>query len=373
MHDAVADELRVFQGGDHGEHPLLLGPLQVGLEAHQVVDSAVGIVPAQLYHGKGLPARLWIPQAPGFQGPVAQGLLPPAGHDLHRHTALKDMLVLKAVDLRLLGGAQLGPEGQVLLLGHGAVDIVGGALVVPGGKEGAVHIHALKGDQGGGGVKEVEVMALREELPDGLRQRGGGQRPGGHDHMPLRRDGGDLPLLHGNEGVAANLLGNGLGKAVAIHRQGAPRLHPVPVGTGQDERAHPPQLLLQQPHRVLQLVGAQGVGAHQLPKPGGVVGGGHFFRLHLPQDHGDAPPGQLPGGLRAGQARADDDDRFHRFSFCRLYASLFFLAAVFLAAGFLAVAAFLAVVFLAAVFLAGFFSSSGGVPSAGVSAAVFFL
>ena len=38
VHDAVAEEFRVLQTGDHGEHPLLLRPGQVGLEAHDVVD-----------------------------------------------------------------------------------------------------------------------------------------------------------------------------------------------------------------------------------------------------------------------------------------------------------------------------------------------
>ena len=44
-----------------------------------------------------------------------------------------------------------------------------------------------------------------------------------------------------------------------------------------------------------------------------MVGGGHFGGLHLPQGDGNAPPGELPRGLRARQARADYDDWFHGF------------------------------------------------------------
>ena len=277
------------------------------------LSRALRVVPAQLHHGEGLLPGSGVPQPPGLQGAVAQGLLPPAGHDLHGHAALEHALVLEAVDLRLLGGAQLGPEGVVLLPGHGAVDVVRGAPVIAGGEEGGVHVHALEGDQGGGGVKEVEVMALGEEILDRLRQGVGGEGTGGHDHVPRLRQGGDLSLHYRDQGVAADFLSDGPGKAVAVHRQGAPRLHPVGVGAGQDQGAQAAQLLLQQAHRVLQLVGAQGVGAHQLRELPAVVGGGHFGGLHLPQLHGDAPLCQLPGGLAPRQARADYDDRFHGF------------------------------------------------------------
>ncbi|CAN4008652.1 DUF998 domain-containing protein, partial [Dysosmobacter welbionis] len=123
VHDAVAQKLCVVEGGDHGEHPPLLREFQVGLEAHQVVHRAVGVVSPQLHHGVGLLSRAGILQPPGLQGAVAEGIVAPAGHDLHGHTALKYHLVLKAVDRGLLGRGQLLPEGVVLLLGHGAVDI----------------------------------------------------------------------------------------------------------------------------------------------------------------------------------------------------------------------------------------------------------
>ena len=143
------------QGGDHGEHPLLLRPSEVGLEAHQVIDGAHRVVPPQLDHGEGLLPGLGVPEAPGLQGAVAQGLLPPPGHHLHRHAPFKDILILKPVDRGLLGGAEFPPEGQVLLLGQGAVDVIRRALVVPGGKPGAVHVDALEGHQGGSGIVEV--------------------------------------------------------------------------------------------------------------------------------------------------------------------------------------------------------------------------
>ena len=105
-----------MEGGDHGEHPPLLREFQVGLEAHQVVDRAVGVVPPQLHHGIGLPPRPGVLQPPGLQGAVAQRVVAPAGHDLHGHAALEHHLVLKAVDRGLLRRGQLLPEGVVLRL-----------------------------------------------------------------------------------------------------------------------------------------------------------------------------------------------------------------------------------------------------------------
>ncbi len=311
MHDPVTDVLGVLQGWDHGEHPFLLRPFQVGLEAHHVVDGPLGVVLTQLDHGEGLLPRLGVLQAHRLQGAIAQRVSPPAGHDLHRHAALKHPGVLKAVDLRLLGGGELPPKGVILLLGQGAVDVVRGAPVIPGGEPGGVHVHALKGDQRGGGVEEIQVLAVRKQVPDGRRQPLRGQGAGGNDDIPFSGDLRHLPLHHGDPGVGADFFRDLPGEGVAVHRQGPAGLHPVGVGAGHNQGLAPAQLLLQQAHRVLQLVGPQGVRAHQLPEIFGVVGGGHLFRLHLPQLHRDSPPGQLPGGLAPRQAGADDDYFVH--------------------------------------------------------------
>ena len=239
MHDAVPQEFCVPQGGDHGKHPPLLREFQVGLEAHQIVNGALGIVPAELHHSVGPPACPGIVQSPGFQGAVQQRVMAPAGHDLHRHTSLEHHAVLKAVDLRLLGGGQFLPEGVIFLLIHGAVYIIVRALIVPGAHPRVFHIHALSGHQRRRRIKEVEVAVLSQQRLQLFRQGVGGQGAGGDDDLPLR----DLRHLagdHGDVGMAADLLRHQPGKAVAVHRQCAAGLHPGGIGALQDQAVQPP-------------------------------------------------------------------------------------------------------------------------------------
>ena len=251
VHDAVAQEPGVLQGGDHGEYPLLLRPFQVGLEAHQIIDGAVGVVFAQLHHRVGIPACFGIRQALGLQGSEAQRVLAAAGHHLHRHTALKHIVILEAVDLRLLRGNQRLPEGQILLPVHGTVDVIRRALVIAAGKIGAGHIHTVKGHQRRGSVKEMEGIGIPQQYRQLVRQRVGGQGAGGDDHIALR-DLGHFLRHHRDIGVAADGLRHHSGKTVAVHRQRTAGRHRRGVGAPQDQAVQPPQLLFQQAYGVFQ-------------------------------------------------------------------------------------------------------------------------
>ena len=57
------------------------------------------------------------------------------------------------------------------------------------------------------------------------------------------------------------------------------------------------------------VVRAEGVGADELGEAVGLVRLRAADRAHLVQDHGHAAPGDLPGGLRPGEAAPDDVDR----------------------------------------------------------------
>ena len=59
---------------------------------------------------------------------------------------------------------------------------------------------------------------------------------------------------------------------------------------------------------VLRVVAAQRVRAHQLGEVAALVRRRGPHRPHLVQHHRHAAPGELPGGLAAGKAAADDMD-----------------------------------------------------------------
>ena len=100
---------------------------------------------------------------------------------------------------------------------------------------------------------------------------------------------------------------DGLRKAVAIDRERAAGRKLVAVAHRHDQRAGAPHLGVQQPDGVgLGIVGAEGIGADELGEVAGLVRRRHRRRPHLVQHDRDARLGELPGGLRAGEAAADD-------------------------------------------------------------------
>ena len=207
------------------------------------------------------------------------------------------------MDLRLLRGGEGLPEGVVLRLAHRAVDVVRRAPVVPGTEPRQVHIHALGGHQGGRGVIEVEGAVRPQQRLEPVRQSVGGQGAGGHHHLPAG-DIRDLSLRHRDVGVGSDPLRHQGGKAVAVHRQRAAGLHPRLIGAPEDQGAQAAELLLQKAHGVFQLVAAQRVGAAELREAVRDMGGGALSGLHLTEGDLEAPLGQLPGALAAGEAGA---------------------------------------------------------------------
>ena len=295
------------QTRNHAKHPALLPKFQIGLQAHQIKKGALPVFGAQLEHRPGPVAGAGIPQAHRLHRAEADGVVSPGGQHLDGHTALVHLGVpgVKAVDRRPLGVYQLLHKAVVLLLIHGAVEIVPlfPILVPPavaGGGEAPVHIQTLPGNNGGRRVEKAQT-APAQGL-DFFRQGLACQRPSGHNHRPLGNGAGLLPL-HGNQGLALNGLSGQAGKLLPVHSQGAPGRHGGLLRAVHQQRAKTAHLFLQKTGGAVDAAGLQGVGADQLREALAVVGRGKFLGLHLHQGDGNPLAGQRPGGLAPSQAR----------------------------------------------------------------------
>ncbi len=263
--------------------------------------------------------RVRVGEADRLQRAEAQGLAAALGHHLDRQAALEvGGVLLPVLELGLVGGEQRVDEGLVLVAVHRAVEVGGAlglglALVVARLEPGLGEIDGLEVDDRGDGVEEGEgglVGQGADRLGEGRR----GQRAGGDDDArPVgRRQAGDLAAVDGDERVGFEAGGDLGGEGHAVDGERAAGGDGVAVGGGDDEAAGLAHLPVQQADGVLLVVvGAEGVGADQLGEAVGLVGEGADDGAHLVQDHRHAGLGDLPGGLGAGEAAADDVDFAH--------------------------------------------------------------
>ena len=121
-----------------------------------------------------------IAQAHGLHGAEAEGVAAAAGEDFDGQAALEVVELLPLLGFGGFGGEQRVEEAVVLGAVHGAVDVVGGALVPAGGHVDAVHIDGVGIDDGGDGVVEGQVAGAGDALDLGA-QGVGGERAGGEN------------------------------------------------------------------------------------------------------------------------------------------------------------------------------------------------
>ena len=253
-----------------------------------------------------------VPQAHRLHRTEPGGIQPPGRQHLDGHTALVDRQLLrrvKCVQGRPLGAHQRLPERLVFRLVQRAVDVIPCAAllpVIPGGAEGAGHIHAVRRNDGGGSV--IKAQAPTAQPGDVLRQRLGGQRSGGDDRHPVGGDRRHLSLPHRNERMGADRLRHPGGKRIPIHRQRPAGRHRAAPGNGHGQTTQPCHLLLQQSGGALQPLRLQRIGANQLGKQRLVMRRGILLRFHLPQGHRLARLRRRIGSLAACQPRPDHRD-----------------------------------------------------------------
>ncbi len=97
MDHAETDELRLFQAGNQPEHPGLLAPLELGLEAHQAEVIAGEIILPQLYGGEWRTTRARVHQTDRLHRSEAQRVNPPMRHDLDRQASFEEPLLVEVV------------------------------------------------------------------------------------------------------------------------------------------------------------------------------------------------------------------------------------------------------------------------------------
>ncbi len=149
---------------------------------------------------------------------------------------------------------------------------------------------------------------------DRLGEGGRGEGASGNDYaVPAgRRQTRDLFATNLDQRVLSYGAGHGRREAVAVDRERAARRDLVRIGGPHDQRAEAAHLLVQQADRAgLPVIGAKRVGADELGESRRPVGCGGIVRTHLVQHDREAVIRDLPGGLGAGKAAADDMDGMH--------------------------------------------------------------
>ena len=178
MHDAISQELRGLEPGNHPEHPALFPPGEVGLEPNEVVGPAMGVLGPELDHGPRAPTGSGIVEPDGLHGAKAQRVAPGSRDLLHRLAGTEEVPLLEVSGVDPLGSEQLVDEGVVLLTRQGAVEIVAAPLrSVSRLREDDAAVYALGVNDWRGRIVEAQALgpeAPREIVEELIRTQGAG-------------------------------------------------------------------------------------------------------------------------------------------------------------------------------------------------------
>ena len=332
MQPAEPGEFGLLQARDGAKNALLFTVLQLGLEADHVPQRAERVVLTQLDHGiRPAALRMFgrgpvrIVQPDRLHRPEPQRFHAAFRHDLDRHAAVEIGGVrLPFLELALFARQDFLAEGQILVLGHRAVDVVApvtaqrqrglGPLVPARGHPGHVHVDRIAIDDRGDGIEEGQALGTGGRA-DRLGQGLGGERSGGDDGQPGGRQAVNPLARQGQAGLRRQRRLDLGREHLAIDRQRRSGRHAGLFRSRHDQRTALAHLVMEQANRVLfVIVRAQRVRADQLGQPIGLVRGGALPALvgggaaHLRQAHPPPAPRELPGRLGAGETAADDMD-----------------------------------------------------------------
>ena len=274
---------------------------------------------AQLHHGIGFLFRfVRVGESYRLQGAVAQRVGTAFGHDLNGQAALEIGRLLELLELRLVSGQQEFDERVVLRLVEWAIDVVGSCaartdLVVARLPPTNIHVDGLEMHNRRNCIEESE-FDLAGEVANGLGQSLRSQGAGGDDHArPVRGRKIRYFAAHDlDERMLFQGLGDGVGKSVTIHGQGATGGKFVRVRRRHDDGAGAPHLLVQETDRIcFEVVGSERIGANELSQAAGLVGFRPPLGAHLVKDDRHARLRELPGRFAARKAAANNVNGFN--------------------------------------------------------------
>ena len=228
------------------------------LKADKVIDGPQRVVLSQLHNRIRFFSRLRVLETHRLHRTVAERIFAPARHNLDRHAAFKDVLVLKAVNRRFLRGFQRFDKGDVLVLLHCAVNIIRVSPVIARSKPRLVHVDGIEGNERRGSVEKAHVLLTAEVCLDCCAHGIAGQRSRSNNHRSLRHLRNFL-FHDRNVRVIADFLRHKPGKTIPVDGKRAACFYPVRLRAGKNQTSEPAQLLFQKPDCVFQPVAAQGV------------------------------------------------------------------------------------------------------------------
>jgi hypothetical protein len=270
MNASKALDFRIFETGNHAEHPPLFRPLHPGLKADHVKGGSGGVLLAKLDYGVRPSAGARIGETHGLHATKGQGLTAPFSQDLDRKTALEVTHLLELPELDLLGAQDGIDEGLILLLVERAVHVGRiAALVVSGGPKSNVEIDRI-GRNDGSDCIVVGKMLGPDRRGDVSGETTGGERSSSNHHEPFVGNAICDFMNHFDKWVLPHATRDLGAEGITVDRKGATRRNPMKGSHLHDQRTGAGHLFFELPDRVVQRRPSKRIRADQL---------GHVVRL----------------------------------------------------------------------------------------------
>ena len=172
MHDTIADKFCILKARNHLKDPFLLAPLEMSLEANDVVKTARCIILTKLHHSvwrliftisRAL-IVIWIFQTNWLHRSIKHSFNPSLSHDFNRHAAFKVFFFFKGIERCFLSIDQSIMEIHKFLLSHRCIEIGCFPLIIAGFEIDLGHINGIDIDDWRCCVVEIKTVTSIERV-----------------------------------------------------------------------------------------------------------------------------------------------------------------------------------------------------------------